>query len=346
MQISSPGPHSADPGLADKVEFLSRPATYSDAPDRVQIIETHMSWLFLTPQRVYKLKKPVSLPLQDYTTPAARRHCCYEELRLNRRLAKDVYLSVETLTIDVHGSLQLGGTGRPVDWLVQMRRLPPERMLDDMIRHRRIDRPALGKAADLLARFYRSAQAAPCTGSDYRLQLMRRVMENHRVLADHQYRLPRAQVERVTGAQRDLIDYHPALFNSRTLQNRIVEGHGDLRPEHIVLIDPPVIIDCLEFNRELRLLDPLEELAYLQVECDVAGAPQAAACFYQRYREDNDDHPSARLFAFYCCYRACLRAKLSLWHLRDDPRQCRHNWSALALRYLDRADQYCRVLTN
>ncbi len=123
----------ADPGLGAKVAFLSRPGSYPEPTARVDTIETHMSWVFLTDRQAWKLKKPVRTTWLDFTTAAARRRNCEAELRLNRRLATDVYLEIVPLALDDGGRLRLGDGGGVIDWLVRMRRLPAARMLDRLI---------------------------------------------------------------------------------------------------------------------------------------------------------------------------------------------------------------------
>jgi aminoglycoside phosphotransferase family enzyme len=148
-------PQASDPGLAAKVRFLAEAQNYPEATGRVDIIETHMSWVFLTDRHAWKLKKPVRQSYLDFTTEAARRRNCVEELRLNRRLTKDVYLEVVPLTVDTDGRLRLGTDGAAVDWLVKMRRLPADRMLDRLIRAGSARAEDVRRIVDALCRFRR-----------------------------------------------------------------------------------------------------------------------------------------------------------------------------------------------
>lgn len=139
--------------LDAKVEALRQPSIYPENPSRVTALETHMSWVFLTDDRAYKLKKPVRYEFLDFSTIEARRHDCEEELRLNWRLAKDVYLDVVPLVADADGNLHLGGDGVAVDWLVKMRRLPAERTLQEAIRNNSYTDDDIARVASLLSRF-------------------------------------------------------------------------------------------------------------------------------------------------------------------------------------------------
>src|SRR5262252_7786830 len=128
------------PGIAATIEFLSRPEAYPEHGQVIEIRQTHISWVFLTETQAWKLKKPVRTPYLDFSTPEARRQDSEIEVSLNTRLAQDVYRGVVPLTVNKAGALQLNGSGKPVEWLVRMRRLPADRMLDHiLIHHNAID---------------------------------------------------------------------------------------------------------------------------------------------------------------------------------------------------------------
>lgn len=336
-----PGNNGA--ALAEKISFLSNPRSYPGVPGPVDAIETHMSWVFLTDTDAYKMKKPVSLPFLDFTTLEDRRLNCVAEVTLNRRLAVDVYYGVQPV-VRRNGSLAIGGPGQPVEWLVHMRRLPAERMLDYLIREQGVNETEVDAAALILARFYREAPPVEYGGEQYRERLRRDMEDNHGVLTDPVYDQGTERIDRTFDIQRRFLVDAAGQIDRRVAAGRIIEAHGDLRPEHICLIDPPVIIDCLEFNREFRLLDPVDELAFLGMECAMAGAAFVGRRFLSMYTREVGDHPSPELIAFYGCCRACLRAKLALWHLEDDPDQIRANWRGRAADYLERAHEYARAV--
>ena len=146
-----------EPTLADKVAFLGRPESYAHAVGELIRKETHMSWVFLAGDRVYKLKKPVRFPYLDFSTLARREAACRAEFSLNRRLAPDVYIGVIPLVASPQG-LSLGGEGRTVDWLVVMRRLDERWALEQVVREGRLDTPHLDRLIATLVRFYRRAR--------------------------------------------------------------------------------------------------------------------------------------------------------------------------------------------
>lgn len=340
--IRSPdsSPSAQDAELAAKLDLLRRPGTYPEAPTQVDAVETHMSWVFLTDTHVYKLKKPVRYPYLDFSTVEARRLDCELEVQLNRRLAADVYLGVIPLVCDAAGSLRLGGVGEPVDWLVQMRRLPAERMLDHLLRCGAVEQAKIIRLARRLARFYAEAAAEAITPETYRQGLAARIEDNLRELGSPEFGLDPDQMQRLAGLQLSFLQRHAELFDSRVRQRRIVEGHGDLRPEHVCLLAQPVVIDCLEFNRAFRILDPADELGYLALECERLQAPQVGRWLLESYCEASGDAPPDVLIHFYQSCRAVLRAKLALWHLRDDGRHPPGKWVATARDYLDLAQRH------
>lgn len=323
-----------------KVAFLSQPEPYPEQPLRVEVVETHMSWVFITPHQVYKLKKPVCYEFLDFSTAATRHRDCLEELRLNRRLAGDVYLGVVPLTLDARGNLQLGKDGLPVDWLVQMRRLPADRMLDNALGKQTVHPMDIRNFSHKLANFYRQAEPVPITPRQYRQRFERDIKANQKELSHPDFKLPPAQVTAITKAQIHFLEQAPGLFDTRVQQDKIIEAHGDLRPEHVCLTPEPVFIDCLEFKREFRLLDPVDELGFLALECEHGGAAFVGDIVFDSYRQVTQDHPPEALIRFYKSYRASLRAKLAIWHLRDSSIQQPSKWIRRAKEYLQFAEQY------
>ncbi len=330
----------ADPGLGTKVAFLSLPASYPEPTGRVDTIETHMSWVFLTDRHAWKLKKPVRSHDVDFTLEAARRLNCSEELRLNRRLSDAVYLDIVPLLLDADGRLRLAGDGRAIDWLVKMRRLPAARMLDCLILGGLATSQDVKRVVTRLARFYRDSAPIAVTGAAYRDGFAKGIAENLRDLSTPAYGLSTELIVAIARQQRSLLEHRPQLFDERAAAGRIVEAHGDLRPEHICLEAEPQIIDCLEFSRALRILDPADELAFLALECERLGASALTTTIFETYAEVTDDVPVAPLLAFYRSYRACVRAKLAIRHLDDPAPREPSKWAAHAQNYLQLARQH------
>lgn len=318
--------------LAAKVAYLGQPSAYPEKTSAVEAKETHMSWVFLTDLHAYKLKKPVRYPFLDFTTIEARRANSEREVHLNRRLARDVYLGVVALCVDGEGRLQLGGRGRVVDWLVKMRRLSAEQTLESAIAAGRVQEKEVRQLSKILTSFYRDATPVPMEPGDYRRRFERDIRENREELRRPRFGLPRDLVDGVGAALLSFLAARGNLLDDRA--GRVVECHGDLRPEHIYLGEDPVVLDCLEFNREFRLLDPVDELAYLAMECDRLNAPFIEAWVFDCYVSDTGDTAPRPVIDFYKCFRAYLRAKIAIWHLKEPDVRTPEKWRARALQYL------------
>jgi aminoglycoside phosphotransferase family enzyme len=327
------------PDLADKLTFLQRSEAYGAGAQRPQCIETHMSWVFLVGDRVYKLKKPVRFPFLDFTTLAAREFYCREEVRLNRRLAPGVYLGL--MALQWHDGVfelrpeELAPANTPddtVDWLVCMRRLPGDRMLDQLIAHGHVAPREIDTLVAVLGAFYRSAPAVALSPDDYLARFQYEQAANREVLLRPQFHLTDAALamDRLDQA----LAQHAGLLRERALSRRVLDGHGDLRPEHVCLLQPPVVIDCLEFNPQLRQADPFDELAYLGMECGMAGAPWIGPRLVSGCAAAMGDSPPAALLQLYTAYRALVRARLAMAHLLDTVPRLPDQWPPRASRYI------------
>jgi aminoglycoside phosphotransferase family enzyme len=329
-------------GPDDKVAFLSTPSAYPDATGSVESIETHMAWVFLTDRHAYKLKKPVAYDELDFTTLKRRRWACAEEVRLNRRLAGDVYEGVVSLRADPDGPLHLGGNGVVVDWLVQMQRLPADRMLDVLIEGGDASfediQVHVQAAFRKLTHFYRAARSIPFAPSAYVRHFRKQIGQTASRLNTSPYHIPRDMAQRVAAQQLAFLRRDAVLLESRA--QHIVEGHGDLRPEHICLTDDPVIFDCIEFDRALRVLDPVDEIGFLGMECKHLGASALGTLALTTYADATGDVFPDRLVRFYQSHRAMERAQIAVRHTRRPRTADEAKWSRQATAYLELAAHY------
>lgn len=321
------------PTLEEKVAFLRDPRSYDASVRQVDVRETHMSWVFLTDSVVFKLKKPVRFPYLDFTTLEKRRNSCRAEVELNRRLAADVYLDAVALSVSPAG-LVVGEGVTVVDWLVKMRRLNQGRMLDRLIAEKRLEQECIEALALKLADFYRNAHRVFMRPDVFLRRWEYDLWQNRVVLLNPRFKLSPGPIRYLDGLLREFLSQEQALFVDRLKRRRIVDGHGDLRPEHIWLGDEVKIIDCLEFNARLRILDPLEEIAYLDLECEHLGMKGIGDIIQPSVVQALRDHPPVLLFCFYRCYRAMLRARLSIAHLLAPNPRSPEKWRPQALSYL------------
>ena len=320
----------------DKLEFLRAPESYGPSVRRVECIETHMSWVFLTEDLAFKLKKAVCFPFLDFTTLKAREFYCREEVRLNKRMAPGVYLGVAALRWDGAYTLvphdRLPAPGQTVDWLVMMRRLPLHRMLHQLIPTPMLVPADIDALVDVLGAFFRSAAAVPLAAEDYLTRFEHERATNRELLLQPCFQLRDAAIafERLDLATAQGAD----LLRERARGHRVLDGHGDLRPEHICLLQPPLVIDCLEFNPRLRQLDPFDELAYLGLECAMQGAPWIGRQVVAGVAKALDDYPHPALLHLYTAHRALLRARLAVAHLLDPQPRSPAKWIPLGERYV------------
>jgi len=336
------------------VRLLKSPAAYSDPTSDVRLVETHISQVFLTDRYVYKLKKPVRFDFLDFSTLAKREAACRDELRLNRRLAPDVYLDVVPIVADESGRLRLGdaraavgglgaaNSGRLVDWVVHMKRLPAERMLDRLSAENRLSAAEIDRLADFLADYYRRAEPLSVDGEAYREAIAHHVADNRRVLLDAS-EIDADQVRRIHTAQLRFLASRADELRSRAAAGRVIDGHGDLRPEHVCLTEPIAVFDCIEFSAEFRRVDMLDELGFLAMECDAAGAAEVGRRIVDAYRRQSHDDAPAELESFYKSYRAAVRAKVAALRAAQVDGPARRESLDTRDRYLRLADGYLRA---
>ena len=326
-------PEAGFPTLATKVAFLGTPAAYPEPVGEVIRRETHMSWVFLAGDKVYKLKKPVRFPYLDFSTLDRREAACREELRLNRRLAPDIYLDVVPLLATDRG-LSIDGRGATIDWLVVMRRLAEHWALDRVIEEDRVRTSQLDRLVTTLGQFYRHAQRPFVAPAAQIADWNRNISYDCRVLLDRRFDLPSGLVRNIERAQRCFLERRTGVLARRARERRIVDGHGDLRPEHIWLTDGIKIIDCLEFNIRLRTVDPIDEIAYFSLECERLGAAWIGDYVKRGLARVLHDDPEPELFLFYRCHRAALRARLAVAHLLEPNPRMPEKWPPRACAYL------------
>ena len=315
--------------FGEKVAFLSR------LPGVVQVIETHMAHVFLTAELAFKLKKPVSFGYFDHRTLAARASACNDELRLNRALAGDVYLGTVPLVLTKTG-LAIGGEGAVVDWLVQMRRLPAERMLDTLIADPKAtpSQAEIGAVVTRLAGFYRLQRSMPPPVGLYLAHLQREQSVNSVSLRHMARFVPEVPLTTVTTDLENRIDEMGTEISAREAAGLVVEGHGDLRPEHVCLTDPPVIFDRVETALELRGIDVFDEGGYLAAECALLGRPDLGEFLVEGLASEGFSPPSTELQVTYALFRLTTRARLALDHLRDPAPATPEKWPVRARHYL------------
>ena len=299
---------------------LAGPDFYSDRPAQVEVRETLISWVFLAGDRAYKLKKPLVLPFLDYGTPERRHEMCREEVRLNRRLAPDLYLGVQALAATADG-LELAEEDDPraVDYVVEMRRYEEGSTLAAKLERGELKRGEVTAVGGVLARFHARARRVAASGMPV-LAVERRMTENfHELLGVVEQR---AEVEWVLALERfahAFVAAHAQMLDARARRGLVREGHGDLRAEHVLLGETVQVVDCVEFDRSLRELDVADDIAFLVMDLVARGGDRFAKALVHAYRAAGGDPGEDRLVAFYAAYRALVRAKVALLRAAQHP---------------------------
>ncbi|MBI1884822.1 MAG: AAA family ATPase [Chloroflexi bacterium] len=324
------------------VRRLLDPAAYPHPVDGVELIQTHISYVFLAGDYVYKVKKPVDFRFLDYSTLRKRLYYCHQEVRLNSRLCPDTYLGVVAIR-EQGGAVRVEGPGRVLEYAMKMRRLPQERMLDRLLATGEADRTMVERLAERLARFHAGSESSPRIAryGDWAIRFAWR--ENFQQWADfvgetltaEQDRLLRSYVRHFLRRNRDLM-------RRRRDTLRIRDCHGDLRSDSVCLVDGVCIYDRIEFSRRLRYTDVAGDVGFLAMDLEYRGRPDLAGALVARYGDASGDRELLRVLDFYRCYRACVRGKVEGFRLRQPEAGAREKRQALqaARRYFALACRY------
>lgn len=301
--------------LARLISALQRPAAYPHPAPDIQHLETHISHILLAGDYAYKLKKPLDLGFLDFSTLEQRQQCCEEEVRLNRRLAPDLYLGVVT----VNGSLDapcISGPGPLLEYAVQMRRFPQTALLN----RQPLTPDLINRLAELIADFHAAAPpAAPDSGFGAPERVFAPMIEN---LTQIRARTDQPQVhallDRLESWTRARFETLMPIIETRRAEGFVRECHGDLHRGNIALVDDRIyVFDAIEFNPNLRWIDTASDIAFFVMDLEQAGEPAAARRFLNRYLERTGDYGALRVLDFYKVYRALVRAKVMAIRLRQ-----------------------------
>lgn len=296
---------------------LLDPAVWSDASERIEVVETHISRLYFTRSRVYKLKKALRLPFLDYSSVELRKHYCEEELRLNRRLAPTTYLRAAPLRRDERGRVRLDGEGELVDWVVEMERLPAQRMLDALLERGELDNQWVGVVARFVADFHRNAERGPQIARLGSLEAVAgNARDNLEALSEHcAGRGVDVLSERALAFLRERLEHEIVrlgpIIEQRAAQGFVCDGHGDLHSGNICLTASGVVAyDCVEFSQALRCGDAASDLGFLCMDLDRRGFRAFSEVLAREYAAHAQDGGLFELLEFYKTYRALVRAKV------------------------------------
>jgi uncharacterized protein len=320
-------PDSTSSALPPVVASLLDPGIYPHPVERVELVQTHISFVLLAGEFVYKIKKPVDFGFLNFSTLSRRRHYCHQEVALNERLCPGVYLAVLPI-IETPSGIRLGGqerAGRIIEYAVQMRRLPAERMMDHLLAAEQVNEQMVAALAQRVADFHAQSARGPRIDRYGSPRVIRANWEEN--FAQAAPFVGRSLTPMQDTLLRDYVDSF-LRRNARLLRQRVHDGHirdchGDLRTSAVCFSNPICIYDCIEFNRRFRYSDVAAEVAFLVMDLDRRAHHDLAEAFVAHYRAASGDSGLPELLDFYACYRAYVRGKVANFRL-DQPEVSAH----------------------
>jgi aminoglycoside phosphotransferase family enzyme len=307
--------------MAQKIinQGLLNPQAYPNKPEKIELVQTQMSFIFLTGDFAYKVKKEVNLGYLEYTTLEKRHFFCHQELELNRRLCPDAYLAVVPI-VEEKGGLRVEGQGEAIEYAVKMKQLPQERMMDVLLPKGQVNPEMIARVAEKLVGFHQKAETNQEIAAFGKLDV---ICQN----TDENF----AQTEKCIGTSisaekyqhiknytNRFIDRKTSLFDKRVGEGKIRDCHGDLHAAHVCFTDDICIYDCIEFNDRFRYSDVASEIAFLAMDLDRYQQAGLSRHLVNTYVELSHDEELLKLLNFYKCYRAYVRGKVESFKI-DDP---------------------------
>ena len=297
-----------------QVQQLVSQRKNQEAHSDLQLMETHISWLLLSPEHVFKIKKPVRYSFLDFSTLEKRKFYCQEEVRLNRRLSPDMYLGVVPIR-KTGDTFSVGeGSGQIVDYAVLMRRMDETRQMDILLRNNEVSDKHIQQLAEQLAAFHISARRVktpidvPQMEKDFA-----GILEVQDFIESQLGSLASQEIEKMVQMAAQFLQDHAFQLYVRKMQGWMIDGHGDLHARNIFLLDQPVIFDCIEFADHFREVDVLDELAFFCMDLNFYGRMDLEKQFLRSYLRLNpcmNAEVDQQLFLYYKFYRANVRLKV------------------------------------
>lgn len=301
------------------IDAMLQPDFYAYPVERCELIETHISWVILTGQYAYKIKKPVDFGFLDFSTLEKRHFCCQEELRLNGRSSGKLYLDVVPITRE-HDQFMLEGTGETVEYAVKMFQFPQQVQFDRLLDNGELQAWHIDQTAQMIARFHQQIAVSEQQSKFGTAEAVNDpVLENFMQIREHS--IDEHSLEILSQVEQWSQSSYAQLkdeFTQRKSAGYIRECHGDMHLANLAWVDDePVIFDCIEFNPNLRWIDVMNDVAFLVMDLQQRKQPLLAWRFLNRYLEYSGDYAGLKVLRFYLCYRAMVRAKIAILRLQQ-----------------------------
>jgi len=305
--------------LPSTVGALLKSQAYPHKPQKIELVQTQMSFIFLTGEYVYKIKKPVNLGYLDYTTLEKRHFFCHQELELNRRLCPDAYLAVVPIE-EEKGELRIEGRGKAIEYAVKMKQLPHDRMMDVLLPRGQVTREMVAKVAEKLVGFHQKAETNQKIAAFGKLDVIRQNTDENFSQTEKYIgtSITAEKYQHIKNYTDNFINSNASLFDKRVSESKIRDCHGDLHAAHVCFTDDICIYDCIEFNDRFRYSDVASEIAFLAMDLDRYQQAGLSRHLVNTYVGLSHDEELLKLLDFYKCYRAYVRGKVESFKL-DDP---------------------------
>jgi aminoglycoside phosphotransferase family enzyme len=299
------------------VEAMMKPEAYDEDTGSIEVVQTHISVVFLTKRFVYKVKKAVNFGFLDFTTLEKRRFFCEKELELNRRLCGDMY--VEVVPINKANIIQIKGEGKTVEYAVKMKRMPQEKIMSRLIKENKVDDKLIDRIAKIIAEFHLKAKtneeisefgSSAATSINWKENFGQTEEFIGKTISADNFKLIRDKVE-------DFMNKNMGLFKKRMAKNRVRDCHGDIHSGNIFITDKIYIFDAIEFNERFRYSDIAADVAFLAMDLDFRKRTDLSNVFIKKYVEYSGDQELRKLLPFYKCYRAYVRGKVTSFKHND-----------------------------
>jgi aminoglycoside phosphotransferase family enzyme len=296
---------------------LMKPETYDEEAGSIELIQTHISFVFLTRNFVYKVKKAVNLGFLDFTTLEKRRFFCEKELELNRRLCRDMYL--EVVSINKADAIKVKGEGETVEYAVKMKRMPQEKMMSKLLEENKVDDKLVDRLAKIIAEFHSKAETNKRISDFGSLAVIEtNWKENFDQTEEYvDITIPAENFKLIREKIEAFMEKGVSLFEKRMAKNRVRDCHGDIHSGNIFVTNGIYIFDAIEFNDRFRYSDVAADVAFLAMDLDFKGRTDLSSLFVEKYGEYSGDQELPKLLPFYKCYRAYVRGKVVGFKLKD-----------------------------
>jgi len=325
--------------LPPYIQYLLKTNDYPHEVEKTELIQTHISFVVVAGDYVYKWKKPVDFGFLNFSTLEKRKYYCERELNLNRRLCPDLYLDVVTVNL-VDGRYRLGGSGQVIEYGIKMARMPQDRMMTRIIESGRLTKAHLDAIIDVLIPFYQTAEGGSGIEEFGRAEsVAKNVLENFDQTEAFIGKggLSTENFEKIKGYSLKVLA-DTDRFDRRVAAGRVRDCHGDLHSANICLADKVFIFDCIEFNERFRYSDVAADIGFLAMDLDFHGLPELSSYFIGRFIAKSGDDQFMEVLNFYKCYRAYVRGKIGLL-TANDPSVV----SEPAQTYLEQARKYFQL---